>query len=310
MSGYGAFSVTQVTAEPDDLPHLVSSATLPGKPARPGWTVGGAASGAVLMTGAVLATTGYAEVLSHVQAPHASPTTLLAVMVAAACSSVAGFAFSALCGAILFHALDAPVLAVEIMLVCSIAIQGVSVAALRNEIDWRSLVQFLAGGVAGLPVGLYGLLHLPKGVYGSVFGALLMAYGGIMAFRPPIRLRTDAAAWNIAAGAAGGITGGLAAFPGAFVTIWCGLKGWSKTRQRGVYQPFILVMQIMTVAAMATFTRMPGVPSSLDPGVIEHVPAALIGTCLGLWFFRRITDRHFAMAVNLLLIASGAALLL
>ncbi len=36
------------------------------------------------------------------------------------------------------------------------------------------------------------------------------------------------------------ITGGLAGFPGAFVTIWCGLKGWDKAHQRGVYQPFIL----------------------------------------------------------------------
>jgi hypothetical protein len=36
--------------------------------------------------------------------------------------------------------------------------------------------------------------------------------------------------------------GGLAEFPGAFVTIWCGLNGWDKARQRGVYQPFILGM--------------------------------------------------------------------
>jgi hypothetical protein len=34
------------------------------------------------------------------------------------------------------------------------------------------------------------------------------------------------------------------AFPGAFVTIWCGLKGWSKERQRALYQPFILLTQV------------------------------------------------------------------
>lgn len=53
-----------------------------------------------------------------------------------------------------------------------------------------------------------------------------------------------------AAGFVGGITGGLAGFPGAFVTIWCDWRGWDKRRQRGVYQPFILAMQSFTLAAI------------------------------------------------------------
>jgi len=73
-----------------------------------------------------------------------------------------------------------------------------------------------------------------------------------------MRLRADAWAWNVAAGAAGGITGGLAAFPGAFVTVWCGLKGWTKSHRRGVYQPFILAMQILAVAVIAMIPKAPG----------------------------------------------------
>jgi uncharacterized protein len=38
------------------------------------------------------------------------------------------------------------------------------------------------------------------------------------------------------------------------------------------------------------------------------VPAALLGTCCGLAIFRRLNDRQFAFAVNLLLIASGLGL--
>jgi len=60
---------------------------------------------------------------------------LVAILVAAAASSIAGFAFSALCGALLFHLMDSPVYAVEVMILCSIAIQLFSVAALRHSID-------------------------------------------------------------------------------------------------------------------------------------------------------------------------------
>src|SRR5260221_1888315 len=95
---------------------------------------------------------------------------MVAVFVAATVSSIAGFAFSALCGALLFHVIDSPVYAVNVMIVCSIAIQLLSVAALWRSIDWRSLPIFLTGGVLGVPAGVYLLLHLPTGAYRSVIG--------------------------------------------------------------------------------------------------------------------------------------------
>ena len=52
------------------------------------------------------------------------------------------------------------------------------------------------------------------------------------------------------AGALGGITGPLAAFPGAGVTIWCGMRGWDKVEQRAVYQPYILIMQLIGVSTL------------------------------------------------------------
>src|SRR6516162_4358482 len=52
---------------------------------------------------------------------------LLAVLAASTVSSIAGFAFSALCGAMLFHLIDTPVHAVHVMIVCSIAMQMLSV---------------------------------------------------------------------------------------------------------------------------------------------------------------------------------------
>jgi hypothetical protein len=160
---------------------------------------------------------------------------LSAVFVASTLSSIAGFAFSAICGAMLFHLLTKPVQIVQIMLVCSIAIQALSVATLRNAIEWKSLARFLYGGLVGLPLGVYLLTHFASHVYLRCIGIFLIGYGLFMIVRQPPKTIISNVIGDYVAGFLGGVTGGFAAFPGAFVTIWCGLKGWPKDRQRGVY---------------------------------------------------------------------------
>jgi hypothetical protein len=240
------------------------------------------------------------------------PYGLIAVFVASTVSSIAGFAFSALCGALLFHLIKSPVYAVNVMIVCSIAIQMLSVTALWRAIDWKSLGVFLVGGFLGVPAGVWLLLHLPASTYRGVIGGMLMAYGTYLLLRRPMRALQCGRVTDSCAGFLGGITGGLAGFPGAFVTIWCGLKGWEKTRQRGVYQPFILAMQPVTL--LAIYLMQPSGPAraqtALDWKVFAFVPAALLGAWFGLRIFKRLSDRQFEIVVNVLLVVSGVGLLL
>jgi uncharacterized protein len=235
---------------------------------------------------------------------------LIAVFAASTVSSIAGFAFSALCGALLFHLMDTPVYAVHVMIVCSIAIQMLSVATLRRAIDWRTLGVFLIGGFFGVPAGVYLLLHLPTTTYRTVIGSLLIIYGSYLLLRPPVRSLRLGPLSDVCAGFLGGITGGLAGFPGAFVTIWCGLKGWDKARQRAVYQPFILSMQPVTLIAIHLMRPSSSVQAQLDWKVCAFVPAALLGAWFGLRIFKRLSDRQFELVVNALLIASGIGLVL
>jgi uncharacterized membrane protein YfcA len=114
----------------------------------------------------------------------------------------------------------------------------------------------------------------------------------------------------VGAGFLGGLTGGLAGFPGAFVTIWCGLKGWSKVRRRGVYQPFILAMQPVTLLTIYLMLLSSVASTQSDLGALAFVPAALLGAWLGLRVFKRLSDRQFDLAVNALLMLSGIGLIL
>jgi uncharacterized membrane protein YfcA len=254
----------------------------------------------LIAEGAVLSAQGMAPVA----------VALIAVLAASTVSSIAGFAFSAVCGAMLFHLMDSPVAAVQTMIVCSIAIQMFSVVALWRTIDWRSLPIFLAGGVLGMPAGVYLLLHLHTAVYRDLIGGLLIVYGGyLLLARPLPPLRTGPFA-DACAGFLGGLTGGLAGFPGAFVTIWCGLKGWDKTRQRGVYPPFILAMQPLTLIAIHLMRPSSAATPQLDWTTLAFVPAALLGAWFGLRIFKRLSDRQFGFAVNALIIVSGIGLIL
>jgi uncharacterized membrane protein YfcA len=238
-----------------------------------------------------------------------SVTDMAAVFVASTLSSIAGFAFSAICGAMLFHMDDKPVHIVQVMIVCSIAIQIFSVMTLRNAIDWKYLGRFILGGACGLPVGVYLLTHFASAQYMKCIGLFLIAYGLYMLLRRPASVAYTNPIGDYAAGFLGGVTGGFAGFPGAFVTIWCGRKGWDKERQRGVYQPFILIMQVLALGLITfvqtTHTRGP----AIDLSILSYIPGALLGTWCGLGIFRRLTDRQFAGSVNLLLIASGIGLL-
>jgi uncharacterized membrane protein YfcA len=244
------------------------------------------------------------------QGPRGVAFSLIAVFVASTISSIAGFAFSALCGALLFHLMDSPVYAVQVMITCSIAIQLLSVATLWRSIDWSSLPVFLVGGVIGVPAGVYLLLHLQTSAYRDIIGALLIAYGGYLLLRNPVsKLRTGPLS-DACAGFLGGLTGGLAGFPGASVTIWCGLKGWDKVRQRGVYQPFILSMQPVALIVIALMRPASASATQLDWKTLAFIPAALLGAWFGLRIFQRLSDRQFELTVNGLLIVSGIGLIL
>ena len=251
----------------------------------------------------------YATMLSQAGVS-ASATPLLVILVASTLSSIAGFGFSAICGAMLLRVINDPVRVVEIMMVCSIAIQSFSVAVLWRNIDWRRLVPFLLGGAAGVPFGVEILLQLGHGGFRQVIGGLLTVYGGYVLLKRPLTVTVDNAPIDVGVGFLGGITGGLAGFPGAAVTVWCGMRGWDKQRQRGIYQPFILIMQVLGVALIEVMRASSARGHGPNLAALQFVPVALLGTWFGLSIFRRLSDQVFTRVVSLLLLASGIGLLI
>ena len=232
---------------------------------------------------------------------------MAAIALASLVSGIAGFAFSAICGAMLFHLSDDPVQVVQIMVTCSIANQAAMTWAGRQEIVWRQLGIYLAGGALGLLIGVWLLLNAARAHYAHGLGVFLLAYGIYMFVRRPVVVRRQHRMLDFASGFLGGVTGGAVGFPGAFVSIWCGMKGWDKARQRGVVQPFILIMQIATLLAISVLRPSSPGGTGFDFGDMLFIPASLLGTSLGLAIYRQLSDLQFARAVSLLLIVSGVS---
>src|SRR6188474_2705772 len=173
----------------------------------------------------------------------------MAVFAGGIVSGFAGFAFSAVAGAILLHFLP-PMQAIPLMMMCSIASQMTSIAMLRKCVVWNESAFLLIGGVLGVPIALYLLTLIQPNLFRIGFGIFLASYALYMLVKPV------AAAGRVGGGPVtssivgfvGGFLGGLTAMPGALPAIWCDLRGVQKEHQRGVVQPFILGMQVFALA--------------------------------------------------------------
>jgi uncharacterized membrane protein YfcA len=234
---------------------------------------------------------------------------LVAVFLGGIVSGFAGFAFSAVAGAILLHVL-APMLAVPLMMSCTIVSQLITLAALRPFIDWREVLPMVLGGIAGLPVGLSLLILAQPQFYRIAFGLFLLAYSIYMLLNRPASMLSCAATpmLHSAVGFAGGLVGGFTAMPGALPMIWCDLRGVPREHQRGVVQPFILGMQVLATILLAFNSE------TARAGLWHHtlvaMPALAAGVVVGFFLYGRVDAARFRVAISWLLLVSGALMVL
>jgi uncharacterized membrane protein YfcA len=181
-----------------------------------------------------------------------------AVFAGAFVSGMAGFAFSAVAGAILLHVFQ-PSEAVPLMMACSVGVQASTLLTLRQHIRWKQSLFLIAGGLLALPIAIYLLESADTRSLQIAFGGLITAYAAYSLFRPALSPipSIDHQGRNILIGFGGGLIGGLTAMPGALPTIWCDMHGMPKDQQRGLVQPFIAAMQVSALMLMLSRHELP-----------------------------------------------------
>lgn len=236
----------------------------------------------------------------------------LAVFVAAATAAIAGFAFSPICGALLFHLWDTPLDVVRVLMVCSIANQITSVYLLRRDIRWHRLLPFLLPGLFGVPLGITLLLLIDATSYIAGFGVLLILHSTFILVcspRPAPDVFPSHVTWgDRVIGFLGGVVGGLAATPGMPLVMWLTHRGGGKAEHRALFQPFILILQCEALVMLAAIESGRPVPTRWDWTVLAFIPLSVIGTWCGVAAFRRLTDRQFVSVTHAMMIVAGLAL--
>jgi uncharacterized membrane protein YfcA len=185
--------------------------------------------------------------------------------------------------------------------------QLIAAATVRRGLHWLRLWPLLAGGLAGIPLGLLLLPRLDGPSFQLAVGLLLALWCPVMLFSGRIpRLQRGGRVADGAAGLLGGLTGAVAGFAGPIPTLWATLRGWDRDALRAVVQNFNLAMLVVTLAAYAASGLITRAMAPLLPWVAG---AVLLPVLLGARVYAGLATETFKRVVLALLALTGVALL-
>jgi uncharacterized membrane protein YfcA len=234
------------------------------------------------------------------------PLFIVATFAGALVAGLSGFAFGLVAASIWLYILT-PLQTASLIIAFGLIVQGYSVWKLRGALDWRRLWPFIFGAALGVPVGVTILIWGDPGHVRAGVGVFLVLYSLYALFLPTIApLKSPGTAVDAVVGFLNGALGGITGLAGILVTIWCGLRGWPKEVQRAVFQP-------VAVATFLVSAFWIGAKGALSAETIKlfliGLPALFAGTWLGLKLFGLLNEAAFRKIVLVLLLASGAVLI-
>ena len=199
-----------------------------------------------------------------------------------------------------------PKTAVPLLMVSAVAHQMLTMHLIWKAIDLRRLVPMAIGGIAGIPLGVVLLESLSPGIVRAVAGMFLVIYTFVRLTFVREMTISVASRWpDAGAGFVGGVMSGLAGLPGPISTLWCGLRGWPKNEQRGVFQPFNFLMVLISTAI---FLGQGYVTPDVLGYALWSAPAVVAGVALGTPLYLRLSDRQFQAIVLWLMLLMGLIL--
>jgi hypothetical protein len=203
-----------------------------------------------------------------------------------------------------------PALTAPVLVIGSLIVQGIASWQLRRDIAWGRLRRHVIAATFGLPLGLAVLTLGPARWIVAFVGLLLVVYSAYTLARIALRMAPPPLPAGRQADAvvafASGVLGGIGGYVGALVGMWADATGASPGETRALLQPFIAIMQALTILGLALtgfFT-----PEALWL-TLSALPALLLGTWLGIRAYGVIPAQGFRIVLLSLLLLSGLSLL-
>ena len=205
-----------------------------------------------------------------------------------------------------------PPVAAALVIICSVTGQLTTLKAILHAIKWRQVGPYIAGGLAGVPLGAWLLAQISPNAFKLIIGSLLVGYSLIRLVRgqrnagePPLIAGNRIADGLVGLG--GGIFGGFAGLSGVLPIVWANLKGMGKDERRAMFQSFNL--SILLCAGIAQVSAGLWSLEILRLAVIA-LPGTIIAARLGRKVYDRMGLQLFDRLVLFLLLASGVSVIL
>ena len=216
-----------------------------------------------------------------------------------------GFAFGLAASAIWLHRID-PLQSAMLIAGCGLMLHLTTIWQQRQHVEPARIWPFVAGGLVGVLIGVHFLAYTDAGALKIVLAVFLIAFGAYALLAPKLPAVTGGGRpADVSIGFIGGILGGLGGYSGVLPTIWTQLRGWPKEMARAVYQPYVIVMQAVTLAGILWVAR-----DRADLKLLVMIlPPLFLGTWIGWKLYGKLDDRRFRQAIAVLLIASGFTLI-
>jgi uncharacterized protein len=220
-------------------------------------------------------------------------------------SGLAGFGTALMALGIWLYVVT-PDVAVQLVVICSVIAQTWTMPSIWRAIDFKLVLPFLVGGLAGVPIGTLLVAYADPRHFKLAIGVLLLVFPTALYLqRKPMALSIGGKLADTGIGFAGGVLGGLAGLSGPIPILWASVRGWGKDERRGVFQIFnwtILTAAFVVQAASGLVTRQTMWLSLLV------LPATVGGAWLGARTYHGLSDGDFRDAVLGLLFLSGVTL--
>jgi uncharacterized protein len=230
---------------------------------------------------------------------------VLATFVGGFVSGFSGFAMGLVVSGIWLHIIT-PVQTAALIAGYGLLTQGYGIAKLRHELSWQKIWPLTLGTAIGIPAGVLLLTHVNPVYLRFGVGVLLVLYAAYSLARPPLGPFKIGALADIVIGVSNGLLGGLTGLGGIISTISCQLRGWSKDKQRAVFQPVLFAaFVIILISQIVVGSYTPETVSLYGIGL----PFMVAGIWIGFKLYGTINDETFRKTVLILVLIAGVSLI-
>lgn len=176
---------------------------------------------------------------------------------------------------------------------------------LRRHLEWKKVLPLFAGSIPGIPIGVFFLKNMNTDVIQLTMGVILLSYALFSLF-------CRAVIWEMKSigvllvGLLAGCLGGALGASGPPVIVYTSLQPWTKDTIKVTLQGFFVASGLVVVI----FHAMNGLTTILVfRYFLISLPALVVGTYVGSFFYGRIGENTYKKIMFLLLALLGTFLI-